>query len=286
MRVLRRFTSGMQKSAAYISVVAILGSLFSAFPVSSFIFPEDKAVAADLSFFNPGYIISDTEFYDYNSMTTAQIQSFLVSKGSYLGRTDVRYSTVSKAVEYGTSVLSGQQLCGAFSGGRSLTTAEIIWKLHYWKVNPKVILVTLQKEQRLITKSTYDERALLRAMGYACPDSSVCDTQYFGVFNQIYHAIKQFRRYQDLPHIRGYQAGRYNYIQYNPSASCGGSNVYRQNQATAALYVYTPYQPNAASLAAGYGGGAACGAYGNRNFFSLTFTVTGLDTRLFLCTLL
>ncbi|MBX3312470.1 MAG: hypothetical protein KF916_06240 [Microbacteriaceae bacterium] len=88
------------------------------------------------------------------------------------------------------------------------------------------------------------------------------------MFNQIYHAVKQFKRYQDLPHIRAYQAGRYNYIQYNPSTSCGGSNVYIQNQATAALYVYTPYQPNAASLAAGYGGGATCGAYGNRNFFN------------------
>jgi hypothetical protein len=36
--------------------------------------------------------------------------------------------------------------------------------------------------------------------------------------------------------------------------------------ATSALYRYTPYQPNAGALAAGYGT-AYCGAYGNRNFY-------------------
>ena len=39
-----------------------------------------------------------------------------------------------------------------------------------------------------------------------------------------------------------------------------------QNRATSALYRYTPYQPNAGALAAGYGT-APCGAYGNRNFY-------------------
>ena len=42
-----------------------------------------------------------------------------------------------------------------------------------------------------------------------------------------------------------------------------------QNLATASLYIYTPYQPNAASLAAYPGVGDACSAYGNRNFFFL-----------------
>jgi hypothetical protein len=44
-----------------------------------------------------------------------------------------------------------------------------------------------------------------------------------------------------------------------------------QSRATANLYTYTPYQPNAASLAAYPGEGDACSSYGNRNFFS-TFT--------------
>ena len=45
------------------------------------------------------------------------------------------------------------------------------------------------------------------------------------------------------------------------------SPVYIQNQATANLYYYTPYQPNAAAIRAGYGEGDGCSSYGNRNFF-------------------
>ena len=41
------------------------------------------------------------------------------------------------------------------------------------------------------------------------------------------------------------------------------------NAATAALYYYTPYQPNAAALANLYGTGDSCSAYGNRNFWRL-----------------
>jgi hypothetical protein len=59
-----------------------------------------------------------------------------------------------------------------------------------------------------------------------------------------------------------------NNIRYNPNAACGTSPVYIQNQATVNLYNYTPYQPNAAALAAGYGTGNACSAYGNRNFWN------------------
>jgi hypothetical protein len=74
--------------------------------------------------------------------------------------------------------------------------------------------------------------------------------------------------------LKIYKAGRFgkqpgvNFIGYNPSASCGGTNLNIQNYATAALYNYTPYQPNAASLAAGWGLGDGCSSYGNRNFFN------------------
>ena len=57
-----------------------------------------------------------------------------------------------------------------------------------------------------------------------------------------------------------------NYIRYSPNAACGGSLVNIENRATKALYNYTPYQPNQAALNAGWGS-AACGAYGNRNFY-------------------
>lgn len=56
-------------------------------------------------------------------------------------------------------------------------------------------------------------------------------------------------------------------IQYDVDRACGTSPVYVENKATSALYYYTPYQPNRASLAAGYGEGDSCSSYGNRNFY-------------------
>ena len=45
--------------------------------------------------------------------------------------------------------------------------------------------------------------------------------------------------------------------------------MYIQNQATAGLYLYTPYRPNAAALANLYGTGDGCSSYGNRNFWRM-----------------
>jgi hypothetical protein len=58
-------------------------------------------------------------------------------------------------------------------------------------------------------------------------------------------------------------------VRWHPDASCGSGAVHIANNATAALYYYTPYQPNGASLAAGYGASNdRCAAYGNRNFYN------------------
>ena len=57
--------------------------------------------------------------------------------------------------------------------------------------------------------------------------------------------------------------------------NCGTSSVYIQNQATAGLYNYTPYQPNAAALANLYGTGDSCSAYGNRNIKSVRPHILG-----------
>ena len=49
----------------------------------------------------------------------------------------------------------------------------------------------------------------------------------------------------------------------------GDIDVYVKNKATAALYTYTPYQPNEAALNNMYGLGDRCSAYGNRNFYNM-----------------
>ncbi len=91
------------------------------------------------------------------------------------------------------------------------------------------------------------------------------------VYNQVYNSARRFKIYAANSNSYNYKAGRWNTVLYNPDRTCGSSSVFIENQATAGLYTYTPYQPNAAALAAGYGSAPPCGAYGNRNFW-LYFT--------------
>src|SRR5690606_8882537 len=104
--------------------------------------------------------------------------------------------------------------------------------------------------------------------GFGCPDTAPCNTLYYGFFNQVYSAASQFQNYALNPGSYSHRAGFTNNVRYHPSVSCGSSPVFIQNQATASLYTYTPYQPNAAALAAGTGLGDSCSSYGNRNFWN------------------
>ncbi|MDF2492338.1 MAG: hypothetical protein K0Q58_916, partial [Microbacterium sp.] len=131
-------------------------------------------------------------------------------------------------------------------------------------ISAKVILVTLQKEQGLTTDRAPTPGELKAAMGQACPDTAPCDPNFAGVGPQIVGGVTQLKTYSAARF--GKQPG-VNFIQWSPTAACGGSNINIQNWATASLYTYTPYQPNAAALRAGYGLGDGCSAYGNRNFY-------------------
>ena len=99
----------------------------------------------------------------------------------------------------------------------------------------------------------------LAAFGWHCPDtgpngSANCDPAHGGFWNQLYGMAKQWARYRtDVDKYR-YKAGQTTEILWNVVESgCGGAPVTNKNQATAGLYNYTPYQPNAAALAAGLG---------------------------------
>ena len=124
----------------------------------------------------------------------------------------------------------------------------------------------MQKEQHLVTAVNPSDYQLMAAMGLNCPDTADCDPTYAGFFRQVYGAAKRYRYYLEHEEQYGYTAHNLNYIQYHPNAACGGAQVYIENKATALLYIYTPYQPNIAALAAGNGTGDSCSSYGNRNF--------------------
>ncbi|QEO13565.1 hypothetical protein FLP10_03375 [Agromyces intestinalis] len=215
--------------------------------------------------FSAGNLISDFNFYNRWAMSEAEIQAFLDARigacqnGQCLNV--LRVDTPTRTWSFGH--------CSTYTGARGESAARIIYRVQVaCGLSAKVILVTLQKEQSLVTSKAPSAGQLRSAMGYGCPDTAACDSTYYGFFNQVFAAARQLTWYSDpggsFTYIR---VGQVNSIRYNPNAACGAGNVFIENRATAALYYYTPYQPNAAALANPYGLGDGCSAYGNRNFW-------------------
>jgi hypothetical protein len=230
------------------------------------------APAADTRSFRADNIISDAVFYDSRAMSASQIQAFLSQKGASCS--SASGATCLKDFTENTSTRAADSYCpNTYVGAPAESAATIIAKVALaCGISPRVLLVTLQKEQGLVQTTAPSADKYRKAMGYGCPDTGAgCDAYYNGFFNQVYSAAKQFQRYRANPTGYGYVVGRTNYIQWHPNAACGSAPVVIQNQATRALYIYTPYQPNAQALAAGYGTGNSCSSYGNRNFW-LYFT--------------
>ena len=235
---------------------------------------DDEADAASLENFDPGYIISDYQMENYNSMNESEIQAFLKAKGNCR---DTRTYLASYYPSYTYHIKDGHFVCLAeetFGEGTAYgeeapngeSAAHVIYRAAQdYRINPQVLIVLLQKEQGLITDSWPNNRQFKVATGYGCPDTAPCNSEYYGFKNQVRKAAAMFRTVLNGGWTN-YPLGN-NYIQYNPSAACGGSVVNIRSLATSALYRYTPYQPNASALAAGYGSGNSCGAYGNRNFY-------------------
>ncbi|NBR78069.1 MAG: hypothetical protein EBT76_04660, partial [Microbacteriaceae bacterium] len=109
-------------------------------------------------------------------------------------------------------------------------------------------------------------------MGYGCPDSDpgICGKVWTGLFNQLYKAAGQFQWYGDPNGSFTYlRPGRVVSVSLHPDASrnCGKKSFTLKSQATANLYYYTPFVPNAAALNNLRGTGDNCSSYGNRNFW-------------------
>lgn len=254
------FSAG-SKARAWLATLAIVGACFVALPLVA---SPEPAEALSGSSFDPGYIISDQNFFDTGTMSESQIQGFLNTqvpscKSGYVCLKNYSMATYSRA-----AVEPGH--CSAYAGSGSESASSIIYKTaQACGINPEVLLVLLQKETGLITATSPTDSTYRKAMGYGCPDTSSCDAAFYGFYNQVYKSAWQFRQYTNYPD-RHYQIGNVS-VGYNPNGACGATNVNIRNQATADLYNYTPYQPNAASLANLGGTGDGCSSYGNRNFW-------------------
>jgi uncharacterized protein with LGFP repeats len=222
-----------------------------------------SAAALSGSNFKAGLVISNYLFYRNNAMTQPEIQAFLDAKVATCGNSNClenkRTTTFDRAAD--------RTVCAAYKGAANELTSTIIFKVQQaCGISAKVLLVTLQKEQGLVTKSAPSDAAIRVAMGYGCPDTAPCASQFFGLYNQLYKAAWQFKRYSTPDQWGSIQPGIES-VRYSPTASCGTKRVVVENNATAALYNYTPYTPNAAALANLSSVGDGCSAYGNRNFW-------------------
>ena len=173
--------------------------------------------------FDPNYIISDEEVLDYTSMDLEDIKTLLMNKNSFLST----YSYLNP-------------------DGKLMTAAEIIYDRAITnKVSPKFLLVLIQKEQSLIEDPSPEQSQLDWAAGYGCPDGGSCNLRWQGFWKQINSASMQFRDYLDNPQLYSYQAGgTYTFTNLYGVVSNDPITVTPVNQATAALYNYTPHVYN------------------------------------------
>ena len=216
-------------------------------------------------------IINDSTFLNSSSMSANDIQSFLntmVPNCDTWGSQPSEFGGGTRADWATARGYAPPYTCLKDYSQNGQSAAQIIkTAADQQGINPKAIIVLLQKEQGLVTDTWPLESQYRAATGYGCPDTAPCDAQYYGLYNQVNKAAYQFKLYATYPTQYRYKAYQDNFIQWNPTAECGGSTVRIQNQATAGLYNYTPYQPNAAALNNLYGSGDGCSAYGNRNFW-------------------
>jgi hypothetical protein len=229
--------------------------------------PNQSAAAAVSSDFNPGNIISDEQFFNGSAMSAAEIQSFLVAQ---VPTCRSSYACLSTYRQTTPTITGTAGRCDTYVGQTNESAASIIARVgSACGISQKALLVLLEKEQSLVTSSTSSQGRFESATGMGCPDTAPCDSGYGGFMYQVYYAAKQFKIYAGNPTYFNHIAGRVNNVRYSPNASCGSSQVLIANQATAGLYNYTPYQPNAAALNNLYGTGDGCSAYGNRNFWRI-----------------
>ncbi len=173
-------------------------------------------LAAAQTDFNPHFIISDTELQDLGTWTRDDVQKFLDSRGSYL-----------------------RQYQAPDANGIPQLAADIIYAAaKNYQINPKFLLVTLQKEQSLITDDTPTQRQLDWATGYAVCDGcnlnnpNVVKHKGFGA--QVDGAAGIMRWYYD-------NKDKSFVKKKDTPIRIDNEEVTPQSWATAFLYTYTPH---------------------------------------------
>lgn len=195
-----------------------------------------------------GRLMDDQIFDNVNSMSQAQIQSFLVSHNSVClaNYSDIDFNWNGSSWVYGPGNISASQ---------------IIYKAAQdWGLNPQVIIATLQKEESLVTGTSCDAWRYNSAMGYACPDGSSCNPKYAGFSKQVLWGAWQlkFNKERSEGNTAWDGDGSITYGGfmtqgnrarcdgctvnfYSGYATIDGQSIYLETGTTASLYTYTPH---------------------------------------------
>src|SRR3989344_214683 len=223
--------------------------------------------------FDPNNLIADERFADIATLGGAEgIQKFLESKRSVLANTSADF--VAKLGEPADVNLKSGLPDPRPNLGRLRTAAELIYDASTSAgINPQVVLVTLQKEQTLITGTFSNggsQGALDRALGFGCPDEGGCSDIFLGFYHQLFGNFdSEDTRYIGMPSslvrsfnfesggvrggrgplLNGHTARRGEVItlentQGPPNNAPATQSVTLTNLATTALYRYTPHVYN------------------------------------------
>lgn len=236
--------------------------------ISALVIPQYVLAAGQIdSKFNPDRLIDDKVFSDRKAMGSAsEVQKFLEAKNSVLASKSESF--IAMFHEPTSSSLKQTLEDPHANSSTPRTAAELIWDAAQSSgINPQVLLVTLQKEQSLITgrkTNSQDQlqRALDFALGFGCPDSAACGELYRGFYFQLFGNVDaEGNRYlgaaKSLMKSFNTPGGRGPY--YNGSIAKVGDTIILgntlggydgvqaqqevtiKNSATAALYRFTPH---------------------------------------------
>ncbi len=217
--------------------------------------------------YNPNRILEDNDILNYNTMSFADIQNFLISRPGILKNysTINAYGELKSAAEIIYDAVRNNFDCSGVTLSDQPTAVERSLKCRrITTINPQLLLVLLQKEASLIDDPSPSQGRLDAATGYGCPTGQGCVPYWKGFGKQVNSAALQFLAYMQEPQKYGFKMGetyvakdKYSKLQTIAQAmakpvddphsyakiiaSPEMVSVTPQNQATAALYNYTPH---------------------------------------------
>lgn len=207
--------------AGFIARIRAVSRLAAVVALCSVVLAPAVAVAATAPPFTPQLVIADDVFRASNSLSPSDIQAFLEKYPGVLDTT----------------------LAPRHSDGTMQPVSLLIWEVSQeFSINPKVLLVTLQKEQSLITKSPPSQTTLDWALGFGAYDGSTPETRdpkYRGLGNQIWYAAQRLDGYAETTWKPG--LARTICINCVTTPYTPDANFVPANLSTYKLYVYTPH---------------------------------------------